>query len=136
MSVDVNKNLITEFHQVVMVERRLDEVAQYMRDPLTDLNSTGKSETVQHVQQSLSSYFSAFPDLQSTIEDVTGERDLVVCRVKLSGTHQGDFMGAPPTGKPISVSAMYVFRLADKQIVERWEWVDRMGIRTQLGIQN
>ncbi|MCC6801374.1 MAG: ester cyclase [Anaerolineae bacterium] len=136
MSVDANKQLVRKFHQAVMVERQLEQVAQYMRDPLVDHDSTGTSETLDHVKQSFGAYFKAFPDLQATLDDLTGERDLVVCRLTLSGTHQGEFMGAAPSGKSFSVSAMHFFRIADHKIVERWEWVDRMGLRTQLGIQN
>ncbi|MBL8131654.1 MAG: ester cyclase [Anaerolineae bacterium] len=136
MSVDANKTLVSKFHQVVMVERRLDEVAQFMRDPLLDRDSKGAPETLDHVKKSFAAYFSAFPDLQSKVEDLTAEGDKVVCRLTVSGTHQGEYMGAAPTGKSFSVSAMHIFRIVDGKITERWEWVDRMGIRTQLGIQN
>jgi steroid delta-isomerase-like uncharacterized protein len=136
MSLDANKELIRRFHQTVMVERQLEQVAQFMRDPLTDHDSTGQPETLEHVRQSFDAYFKAFPDLQATIDDVTGENDLVTCRLTLSGTHQGEFMGHTATGKPISVSSIFAFRVAGGKIVERWEWVDRMGMRNQLGIQN
>lgn len=136
MSLDANKELVRRFHQAVMVERQLEQVAQFMRDPLLDRDSTGKPETLAHVKQAFDTYFTAFPDLQATLDDLTAERDLVVCRLTLSGTHQGEYMGAAPSWKPFSVSAMHIFRIADGQIVERWEWVDRMGLRTQLGIQN
>ena len=136
MSVDANKDLVRRFHQAVMVERQLEQVAQFMRDPLIDHDSTGNSEPLDHVKQSFDAYFKAFPDMQATIDELTAEHDMVVCRLTLSGTHQGEFMGATPSWKPFSVSAMHFFRIADKQIVERWEWVDRMGLRTQLGIQN
>ncbi|MCK6577733.1 MAG: ester cyclase [Anaerolineae bacterium] len=136
MSVDANKMLVSEFHQVVMVERRLDEVAQFMRDPLLDRDSKGVPEPLDRVKRSFAMYFSAFPDLQSKVEDITAEADKVVCRLTLTGTHQGEFMGAAPTGKSFSASAIHIFRIVDGKITERWEWVDRMGIRNQLGIQN
>ncbi len=136
MAVEQNKELVRNFCQTILVDRQLEQVAQFMRDPLNDVNESGKTESVAHVQQYFDAYFKAFPDLKATIEDVTGENDMVTCRLTLSGTHQGEFMGHAASWKPFSVSSIQMFRVADGKIVERWEWVDRLGLRTQLGIQN
>ena len=41
----------------------------------------------------------AFPDLELVAEDTIAEADKVVCRFTLRGTHRGEFMGLPPTGR-------------------------------------
>lgn len=75
----------------------------------------------------------AFPDACWQEEDLFAEGDRVVGRFTLRGTHQGEFMGIPPTGKPITVSNIHILRLVDGKIVEHWGHGDDMGMMQQLG---
>ncbi len=77
--------------------------------------------------------WSAFPDLQITIEDMVGEADRVAWRLTVTGTHQAEFRGVPATGTPIEFAAHYIFRFHNAKIVKRWTNFDRLGIMTQLG---
>ena len=76
---------------------------------------------------------SAFPDVQTTIEDLVAEGDKVVKRWMSRGTHQGELMGIPPTGKPITLAGVTIYRLAGGQIVEGWWTYDSLGLLQQLG---
>ncbi len=76
---------------------------------------------------------SAFPDLHLTIEDMIAEGDKVVMRSTWSGTHQGEFMGIPATGRRVTVSAIDISRVADGRMVEHWEQFDALGLMQQLG---
>jgi steroid delta-isomerase-like uncharacterized protein len=76
----------------------------------------------------------AFPDGKLTIEDLIVEGDKIVSRVTYRGTHTGDMMGIPPTGKPVTVSAMIIDLFADGKIVESWRLFDQMGMMQQLGV--
>lgn len=136
MSVDANKALVRDFHQAVMVERKVEEVAQYMRDPIVHHETADKQLTLEQVKQDIQDWWASFPDLSTSIESMSGEDEKVVCHLSLMGTHQGAFMGVQPSGKAFSVSAMQIFRVVDGKIVERWNWVDLMALRSQLGIQN
>ncbi|MEX1124940.1 MAG: ester cyclase [Acidimicrobiia bacterium] len=51
-----------------------------------------------------------------------------------SGTHGGDFMGSPPTGKRVSVQEVDIFRIENGEIAEAWAAVDFFGMLTQLGL--
>src|SRR5947199_5543914 len=75
----------------------------------------------------------AFPDLVETIEELVAEGDLVVERFTLRGTHLGDFMGVPPTGKPVSWTAMAVYRLEDGRIAECWVEANLLSLALQTG---
>jgi len=75
----------------------------------------------------------AFPDACWHEEDLFAEGDRVVGRFTLRGTHLGEFMGIPPTGKQIVVSNIHILRLADGKIVEHWGHGDDMGMMQQLG---
>ena len=62
------------------------------------------------------------------------EGDMVACRITVSGTHDGDFQGTPPTGKRFAVDHVHWHRLADGKLVERWAVRDDLGTLIQLGI--
>jgi predicted ester cyclase len=81
----------------------------------------------------LSMIHGAFPDLQATIEDAIAEGDKVVVRKSWTGTHEGEFMGIPPTGKRVSFEGIVIWRIKGSQIAERWAAIDRLGLMEQLG---
>ncbi len=74
-----------------------------------------------------------FPDLHFQIQHLIAEEDKVVAHVKGSGTHNGYFMGQPPTGKKVAFRAMTVLRFSDSKVVERWNVYDIHGILGQIG---
>ena len=78
----------------------------------------------------------AFPDLHFTIEDMIAEGNKVVTRYTFSGTHQGEIMNVPATGKPVNINCIWIHRLADDRIVEGRDWglVDMFGMLQQVGV--
>jgi steroid delta-isomerase-like uncharacterized protein len=76
----------------------------------------------------------AFPDGKLTVEDLIVDGDKVVSRITYRGTHTGDMMGIPPTGKPVTVSAMIIDQFGNGKIVESWRLFDQMGMMQQLGL--
>jgi steroid delta-isomerase-like uncharacterized protein len=73
-----------------------------------------------------------FPDLHVIVEDVVAEEDKVVVRWVASGTHQGDLMGLPPSGKRVSVAGITISRFEGGKVAEEWELYDTMGMMQQL----
>ena len=80
-------------------------------------------------------FASAFQDTQLTIESIMADGDKVMTRVKMTGTHKGDFEGIPPKGKILTLSAFTVFRFIDGKIAEEWEILDELGMMSQLGME-
>jgi steroid delta-isomerase-like uncharacterized protein len=81
------------------------------------------------------SYKNAFPDMTATIEQLVAEGDLVVSRVRPGGTHSGDLMGIPPTGRRIEVRwVMNMMRILEGQVCEEWEIFDEADFVKQLGL--
>jgi len=76
----------------------------------------------------------AFPDLQTTIEEMIAEDDKVVVRLKVEGTNTGSIMGMPATGKRASWSVINIHRLVDGKFVEHWSNSDTLGMMQQLGL--
>ena len=81
-----------------------------------------------------SAMLAAFPDMHAGVEDVFAEGDKLVTRWSVRGTHQGEMMGIPPTGKQISVGGIAIDRFENGQSVEHWEVFDQMGLMQQLGV--
>ncbi len=81
----------------------------------------------------LTMFFDAFPDLQGTIEDVVGEGDKVASRLRWRGTHQGELMGIPPSGKQVDFTLQAIHRIAEGKIVEGWVNYDTLGMMRQIG---
>jgi steroid delta-isomerase-like uncharacterized protein len=75
----------------------------------------------------------AYPDLHITIEDLVEEEDKVVSRNTVTGTHQGEYMGIPPTGKSVTYNEIFIARFADGRIAETWGVVDVLSQMKQLG---
>lgn len=77
---------------------------------------------------------SAFPDLKATIEHLIAEGDEVVLHMTWTGTHEGEFMGIPPTGKRISINVIDILGMAEGKCVEHWGVMDSMAMMQQLGV--
>ena len=77
---------------------------------------------------------SAFPDKRYTIHDIVAEGDKVVARWALKATHAGDYMGIPATNKQITLTGIYVIRMADGKQAEWWLEADFLGLMQQLGV--
>ena len=79
-------------------------------------------------------YLGAFPDLKVTIDFLVAEGDKVVNRYTATGTHTGELMGIPATGKRIEMTGIAVVRVAGGKIAELWTESDTMGMMQQLGV--
>ena len=77
--------------------------------------------------------FGAFPDIQFEPQQFTAQGDIVVARIRVRGTHRGEFLGIPATGRAIAVQSIETFRLADGKVVEQWVLMDALGLLQQLG---
>lgn len=79
-------------------------------------------------------YVAAFPDLRMTPEDLFQGGDKVVARVRASGTHTGEFMGMPPTGKRFETQLIDIIRFGDDGLArEHWGVFDQLTMLQQLG---
>jgi len=79
-------------------------------------------------------FYTGFPDIYHTIDDIVAEDDRAVVRFTLRGTHTGNFMGIPATGKRIEVSAIAFQRIVDRKVVGLQAEFDQVGLLQQLGV--
>ncbi len=74
------------------------------------------------------------PDLQLPIEDLVAEGEKVLVRLRVKGTHGGDLMGVPATGRKIDIAVLDLFQIRDGQLVEHWALLDNLGLLRQIGV--
>jgi steroid delta-isomerase-like uncharacterized protein len=82
----------------------------------------------------LAGYHAAFPDLRMLIDELVLADDVAVIFFTLTGTHEGELMGIPPTGKGMRVHGVVRSRFKDGRIVEEWEVLDQLAMLAQLGV--
>lgn len=85
-------------------------------------------------KQVLAMFRAAFPDLRVTVDDVIAEGDLTYLSWHGDGTHTGDLMGIPATGKQVHVTGMDILRLENGRIKERWAEISALALMMQLGV--
>jgi predicted ester cyclase len=89
----------------------------------------------QAVAANLTDLLTGFPDLQATADLWLSEGDLITTRVTFSGTHQGEWAGVAPTGKPVTWSQIDIHRVHNGKITEVWHTVPVADILQQLGYE-
>ena len=69
----------------------------------------------------------------STIEDLIAEGNKIVARWRSHATHQGEYMGIPPSGKEVEFTGISVYRIEAGKIAESWNVEDQLGLMQQIG---
>ena len=94
----------------------------------------GFEPTRDGVKQLFQMYRAAFPDLRMDPEDVIVSGDKAVARVRATGTHQGEFMGIPASGKSVDFELIDIMRFEDDRLIhEHWGVADAVTMMQQLG---
>lgn len=117
---------------VEVFRKVIDEVVHpdvLIRTPLP-IEATG-AEALKQVSEIL---LRAFPDLHIEVEDMIAEGDKIVFRNTVTGTHRGEYMGVPPTGRFITYREIMIARFMDGRIAETWGIVDVLAQMKQLGM--
>jgi predicted ester cyclase len=124
MSVGENKALVRrEQAELWNHTGNLDAAAEELFAP----------DRVEDAKQEAASVRGGFPDLESTVEDLIAERDKVVAHWRAHATHQGEYMGIPPTGNRVNFRGISIYRIEGGRIAESWGVSDDLGLMRQIG---
>jgi steroid delta-isomerase-like uncharacterized protein len=130
-----NKALARQFNEEVWNNKNLDAINELMADGVVDHDiPPGLPSGADGVKALVGMYVKAFPDVKITIDDLVAEGDRVVSRWTATGTHNGELMGIPATGKQVTVTGIDISRYSGGKIVEHWGELDQMGMMQQLGV--
>ena len=129
-----NKALVHRIYECFS-QNNLDVLDELIASDFTDHNpNPGQAPGLEGLKQFISSMHSVLSDLQDNVEDMVAEGDKVVARLRISGTHQSEFMGAAPTGNQVTFTGIDILRIAEGKVVEHSGNSDELGMMRQLGV--
>ena len=123
MSAQENKDL---------VRREQQELWNHTGD-LDAAEELFAADQAEAAKQEAADFRRGFPDVVSTIEDIIAEGDKVVAHWRSRATHQGNYMGIPPTGNRVEFTGISVYRIEEGKIAESWTVEDQFGLMRQIG---
>ncbi len=133
MGVEENKALMRRFHDELN-KGNLTIVDEVFADDYVERNSFVPQPIDKAAAKGLlQTMYAAVPDMQRTIEQQVAEGDRVMDFITYRGTHLGNFVGIPPTGRAVTTTAMMISRIRDGRVVELWAVIDMMSVMQQIG---
>ena len=121
MTHDANKALIRRVFEEVIPGGNPSAMRDVMAADFLDHDPLpGQPAGAAGGEYVVSTMHTAHPDLRFTIDDLMAEGDRVTIRWTLRGTNTGPMLGRPPSGQPVELSAIVIFRIADGKLAERW----------------
>jgi steroid delta-isomerase-like uncharacterized protein len=134
MSVEENKAVVRRYYNEVVNGKKWDLVDELLAPDFEGFKERlGNKTSREQIKQTLAYLRKSSPDHVQTVEDLIAEGDKVSARWTIEGTHQGDYLGVPGSGKRFRISGIEIFGLRDGQIVEHWFSGDVYGFMQQVG---
>jgi steroid delta-isomerase-like uncharacterized protein len=135
VSPDDNKAILRTYVETIFNQKQVDRADDLVApDYLDHAALPGQAPGLEGAKQKWAMYLAGIPDLRVTIEELVAEGDMVAVRRSYEGTHQGELLGIPATGKHLQLGGISIFRLAGGKIAEHWEQLDRLTLMQQLGV--
>ena len=130
-----NKAIVRRLMEETINQKNLDVFDELVAPDFVNHSAPpGAPSTREAWKQSVAMMGAALPDAHLHIEDEIAEGDRVTTRFTIHGTHQGELMGIPATGRQVNFGSIHIARVAGGRIVERWYEFDMMGMMVQLGV--
>lgn len=133
MTTEQNKAIVLRFFEEAFNQGNLAIINELIASNLVYHTPDGEISGTDGVYQLVTWMRATFDGFHVSPEDLVAERDRVLVRFTDSGTHQGDGLGIPPTGKQVSWTGIDIFRLTDGKIVEGWGIADILHLMRQIG---
>ena len=133
LTVDRHKTLMRRFCDDVMARGRIEVVDEIFAPDYVEHERACPSPDAAGTKYLIGALRGAFPDLSVSIEDLFGEGDRAVARAILRGTHLGDLMGIPPSGKRIAFHTIHIVRFENGRVAEHWCESDTLDLLRQIG---
>ena len=135
MSAEENKAIVRRINDEAWTGGNLDVIDELVAgDFVTTV--VGAPEQIrgrQGFREFVVMYRTAFPDLRINVDEQIAEGDIVVTRWTGTGTHEGELMGMPATGKQVTTAGINVDRVAGGKLAGGWGLFDQLGLLQQIG---
>lgn len=130
-----NPTIIQNFIEECINQGKLDSAAKFVWEGVVEqVPFPGQGPGIEGLKDVLRGMRNAFPDLHFAVKEQIAEGDKVLTRFEWTGTHKGDFLGIPATGRPVKVWGMVIDRLQDSRIKDTRIIMDLLGLMIQLGV--
>jgi steroid delta-isomerase-like uncharacterized protein len=135
LTTQENAALVCRFVKEVIAQGDINSAARFVwEDVVEQVPFPGQGPGLEGLKDVLRGMRSAFPDLDFSIEEQISERDKVASRFEWTGTHTGEFLGVPATGRKVRVWGIVIDRLEEGRIKETRIIMDTLGLMMQLGV--
>jgi steroid delta-isomerase-like uncharacterized protein len=133
MSTEENKAAVHRIEEAVG-NGDLDALDNLYATDFTDHNPfPDQAPGIEGLKQKVAAINAALPDQEVSVDFLVSEDDTVVDHWTATGTHQGEFMGIPPTGSPVAVTGISIYRFKGGKVAEEWTEFDGIGMLAQMG---
>jgi steroid delta-isomerase-like uncharacterized protein len=135
MSTEENKAITRRLNDEVWTKGRLEVIDELIADDFvtTVVGAPEQIRGPEGFRAFATMYRTAFPDLRITVDEQIAEGETVVTRWTATGTHEGELMGIPATGKQATTAGVNINRISGGKLVEGWGLFDQLGLLQQLG---
>jgi steroid delta-isomerase-like uncharacterized protein len=130
-----NATIVRRFVDEVITQGNIEAAAQYVwEDVIEQVPLPGQGPGLDGLKDILRAMRAGFPDIVFSIQEQVAERDKVASRFEWHGTHRGEFLGIPATGRTVRVWGIVIDRLEDARIKDTRLIMDTVGLLGQLGV--
>jgi steroid delta-isomerase-like uncharacterized protein len=130
-----NSAIVRRFIEETINQGQIDSAAQFVwEDVVEQVPFPGQGPDLEGLKATLRGMRSAFPDLYFSVEEQIADGDKVLTRFEWTGTHRGEFIGIPATGRSVKVWGMVIDRLEESRIKDTRIIMDMLGLMMQLGV--
>jgi predicted SnoaL-like aldol condensation-catalyzing enzyme len=130
---DAETILVRMFEEIIN-QGKLDVADELFTEDFLDHGPMGDIQGREAFKGLVAQWRSAVPDVHCEIQNVFGEGDLAGWLVHTTGTHTGDGLGFPATGKPFETVSANIGRFRDGLAAEHWSEQGMLPMLVQLGI--
>ena len=129
-----NAAIIRRFVDEVITHGKIESAARYVwEDVVEQVPLPGQGPGLEGLKDILRAMRIGFPDIAFSILEQIAEGDTVASRFEWTGTHKGEFLGVPATGRPVKVWGIVIDRLENGRIKDTRIIMDTLGLMSQLG---
>lgn len=127
--------LLRRFYEEVLAGGNLALIDEFVLEDMKDHEDPmpGQPQGKDGVKFYINAIRTAFPDLTVTLDPALADGDLEASRAVLSGTHKGEFLGIPASGKSVQFSSTDIIRIQDGMVAEHWGSSDTLSLMQQIG---
>jgi predicted ester cyclase len=99
-----------------------------------ELQTNGVAVGIAGPKRNIVNRLTGFPDLETEVEEIIAAGDRVIVRVRWRGTHTGPYSDVQPTGKPVDVRTIAIWRFRAGRVIEIWILQDQFSLLQQVGL--